>query len=176
MKIITDESASFIQQDMGITVIGRRPASLTPAEKIQLLEEMGINTKVWVNLNTLEDLLGVKYKAIGSIEGKIELINIHPKTRKFDIYELRTNKAVRCNFPSEIEQDVFMAAEKRKRVVIFGVISYNSRGEPISILVKTPIRFLPQEKDLPTAKDLRGMSPDFTGDMKTEDYIRSLRE
>lgn len=32
------------------------------------------------------------------------------------------------------------------------------------------------EKELPTAKDLHGMVLDFTGDMKTEDYIRSLRE
>lgn len=32
------------------------------------------------------------------------------------------------------------------------------------------------EEQLPTPKDLRGMSPDFTGDQESGEYVRSLRE
>lgn len=34
---------------------------------------------------------------------------------------------------------------------------------------------VPAEQDLPSAGELRGISPDFTGNLATEDYLRSLR-
>jgi hypothetical protein len=46
MKVITDEKASQVYNIVG-DVGMKSPASLTPVEKIQLLEEMGIDVDRW---------------------------------------------------------------------------------------------------------------------------------
>uniref|UniRef100_A0A6M3JV29 Uncharacterized protein n=1 Tax=viral metagenome TaxID=1070528 RepID=A0A6M3JV29_9ZZZZ len=125
---------------------------------------------------TLDELIGIKYKVIGSIEGKIELISIRKKSRRFDIFQSVNEKAVTCTFPEEIEQDVFRGAEQRFRVVVSGLISYNAKDEPRSISVKAPLRFLKREVDLPTIEDMRGLDRNITEGLSTEDYVRSLRE
>jgi tRNA(Ile2) C34 agmatinyltransferase TiaS len=38
------------------------------------------------------------------------------------------------------------------------------------------LAILPREEELPSPSEIRGMSPDFTGELTTEEYIRSLRE
>lgn len=126
--------------------------------------------------DTLQELVGVHHKSIGSVEGKIELVSVHKPYRKFNIYHPITQKAIRCNFPREIEPDVWRGAEEGLRVIVSGIVSYNIRGEPISIVIQRPIRFLKDEKSLPTIEDLLGAATDITGNQSTEDYIRSLRD
>lgn len=126
--------------------------------------------------SNVESLLGEYSHALGSIEGRIELISIHTRYKHFNIYQDVTQKAIRCNLPEEYESDVFKAAEGRRRVISTGLISYNRKGEPIRILLKKPLRFLKEEESLPSIKDMLGSAPDITGDLCTEDYIRSMRE
>jgi len=124
----------------------------------------------------IQELVGVNYKTLGSIEGVIELISIHKPYRKFNIYHAITGRAIKCSFPQEIEKDVFVAAQERRRVIVSGLISYNIKGEPISVFVKKPVRFLEREEELPTIQDLLGVDKDMTGDLSTEQFIRSLRD
>jgi len=62
-----------------------------------------------------------------------------------------------------------------RRAIVYGIVYFNYVHKPVKIQADR-IEIMPEEKSLPTARDLRGMVPDFTGDMKTEDYVRSLRE
>jgi len=124
----------------------------------------------------VEKIIGVHYHALGSIEGKIELISIHKGARHFNIYHNITQRAIRCSLPKEYEADIFKAAESRKRVIATGQISYNVKGEPIRVHILKSLRFLKDEEALPSIEDILGSAPDITGDMCTEDYIRSLRE
>lgn len=38
-----------------------------------------------------------------------------------------------------------------------------------------PDGIIPREEDLPSIDEFIGSDPDFTGDMSTEEYIRSIR-
>ena len=126
--------------------------------------------------NKLENLIGVHHRSLGSIEGTVELVSVHKGTRHFNIYHPITQRAVRCNLPKDYESDVFRAAEGRRRVIATGRISYNLKGEPISVHIMKPLRFLKEEDSLPDIKAMVGLDHNITGDLSTEDYIRSIRE
>jgi len=123
-----------------------------------------------------KSLVGTHYKSLGSIEGRIELVSVHKGSKRFTLYHIRTGKAIKCNLPPEVEADVWSAAEQRRRVGVSGLISYNIIGEPLSVLVKGPLRFFKTEEELPTSEKLAGIAPDITGDLSTEDFVRSLRD
>lgn len=124
----------------------------------------------------LERLVGIRYKAYGSIEGKIELVSIKQGARRFSLTHDRTLRSIKCTLPDDIEGSVFNAAENRRRVIVTGLIAYNAKNEAISVEVKGGLRLLGWEKELPTTEDLGGSDPTFTGELSTEDFVRSLRD
>ncbi len=124
----------------------------------------------------LERLLGVRYRALGSVEGKIELVSIRRGSRRFNITEERTLKSVKCNLPDESEAAAIDAMRDRRRVVATGLVGFNGKDEAVSIELRKPLRFLEESEDLPRASDLLGRDPDITDGMLTEDYLRSLRD
>jgi hypothetical protein len=107
------------------------------------------------------------------VEGRLELVSIHVGARRFNVYHAITQKAIRCNLPTEIEDDV--VRNLGRRVIVSGTVSYNERGEPISVDVHH-FRPLKEENDLPSVADMLGMAPDITGNLTTEEYIRQLRD
>ncbi len=124
----------------------------------------------------LNRLVGAKYHALGSIEGRIEVVSLRRRSRRFNITEERTQRSIRCNLTDDLEERVFQAMAERQRVVVSGVIAYNAKNEPISVKVKPPVRFLRQQPNLPTAVDLLGRDPDFTGQLSTEEFVSALRD
>lgn len=125
---------------------------------------------------TILKLVGVSYHALGSIEGKVELVSIQKRRRRFNVTLERTRKAVTCNLPTELEDPIMEAMKQHRRVLVNGRIAYNALGEPIRVDVQGAIRLLGEPKDLPTSEELAGSDPDLTGSMSTEDYVRSLRD
>lgn len=120
----------------------------------------------------LKKLISIRYQEIGSVEGTLEIISVHGSPR-ITIYHSITQRSVNCKFTPEL---LDLAKEGLgNRVIVYGMVYINYMHEPVKVDADRIVT-MPQEKDLPTAKDLRGLVPDFTGDMKTEDYIRSLRE
>jgi hypothetical protein len=61
---------------------------------------------------------------------------------------------VRCYFPEELLPSVFDTF--RKRVEVSGVIHYRKNGTPVSIDAEQIIA-LPDDGELPTAEDVRGI-------------------
>jgi hypothetical protein len=57
---------------------------------------------------------------------------------------------------------------------VSGVVHSNAKGEPLRVDVER-IDLLSREEELPSTADLAGSDPSFTGDMSTEEYIRSSR-
>jgi hypothetical protein len=123
----------------------------------------------------LEKLVGVRYRALGSIEGRVELVSVRRGARRFNITHHRTLRAIRCNLPEELEESIFEAIKERRRVVATGQIAYNAKNEPIRLEVKERLRFLGRAEELPTVDDLAGSDREITGPMSTEDFVRSLR-
>jgi hypothetical protein len=59
-------------------------------------------------------------------------------------------------------------------VNVAGVVQYNLRGEPARVKVEQ-IRVLRKREELPTPGPLTGVDPSFTGDLSTEEYLRTIR-
>lgn len=122
--------------------------------------------------SNLEALVGVHHKSLGAVEGKLELVSLHHPYRRFNVYHTVTGKGVKCNLPAKLE-DAVIGAMKR-RVLASGTVSYNAVGEPLSVEVKS-LRILGREDDLPSISQMLGLIPDLTGNLTTEEHIRSLR-
>lgn len=129
----------------------------------------------WKADEKLQSLTGVHHKAIGSVEGRVELVSIHEGSRRFNIYHKVTNKAVRCTLPPELEPKVIEDLKNRRRVSVSGEIAYTVRGDLLNVRVER-YRTLPDESELPPLEATLGIAPDFTEGQSSEDYVRSLRD
>jgi hypothetical protein len=97
--------------------------------------------------------LGVYSKALGSVEGRLSTIS-ERGALKFIVYDSLTDKPIRCN----ISDDLLFEATKgfRKRVYVYGLISYDKNGTPKSINVQDLKVFQEREK-LPSAFEICGI-------------------
>lgn len=121
--------------------------------------------------NTLRELLPPRRTEIGSVEGSLETVSVH-RSPKLVIYDSLTRKGVTCNISGE---DTLKRATDNlgKKVVVGGMVYFNIKDEPVKIDVEN-LRVL-GTKRLPTAAELLGSDPNFTGDLTTDEYIRSIR-
>lgn len=122
-------------------------------------------------ITTTNQLIGYSYKSFGSVEGTLEMISIH-KPARFNVYHSVSLHAVRCNLKEEDIEKVKEALGRR--VVVSGLVSYNTKHEPKRVEVEE-LEIIPREDELPTIDDFIGSDPDYTGEMTTEEYIRSIR-
>ncbi len=120
---------------------------------------------------TTKQLMGSSYESFGSVEGTLEMISIH-KPARFNVYHSISLHAVRCNLRAEDIEKVKSALGRR--VVASGLVSYNAKDEPKSVTVEE-LEVIPREEELPTVEKFIGSDPNYTGDMSTEEYIRSIR-
>ncbi|MGI8858342.1 MAG: hypothetical protein ACR2JW_21580 [Thermomicrobiales bacterium] len=132
-------------------------------------DEVHISQHVAANVDTL---IGVRYEEIGSVEGRIEAVNIH-KGFHFGIYDFLTERRVDCSFPDTMLGEVVTTLGKR--AIVYGLMRTDARGEPISIRVDR-IQRLRSSDELPSVSDLRGIDPDFTGGVDAAEYIRTMRD
>jgi len=120
----------------------------------------------------LQKIIRPKGTAIGSVEGSLKTISIH-RGNRITVYHSITNKAVSCVFRDAALMDTARHAFGR-RVIASGIVQYNAKGEPIRVDTDR-LRVLGQDDELPSAADITGSDPGFTGGMSTADYIRSIR-
>lgn len=151
-----------------LATVGKDKASglvlASPSENV----EIAVTAKASENV---KQLLPVRYHSLGSVEGKIEMINIHGGSR-FVVYDSKTRRAITCKFDSSVWMDAVKDALGR-RVNISGMVHANTRGEPLHVNIDD-IRILRNKEELPSIDDIAGIDPDFTSDLSTKDYIRSI--
>jgi hypothetical protein len=104
----------------------------------------------------VDELLGVRSNAYGTIEGDLLALNIKGRL-KFSVYETLTDKPVTCFFPDKMFSEVVAAI--RKRVSAYGKISYKKNGEPKSIEIEE-LNVFPPEDELPRFSDMIGILKD----------------
>jgi len=114
-------------------------------------------------------------KSEGSIDGKLDLINVH-EGLVVGIYRTLDNRKIKASFAEKGEK----AKEKMKeflgkRVYATGTVSWNKNGEPTEILIKN-ISVNERPKDVKSIFDLYGSDPDFTGGLTPEEFIRKQRD
>lgn len=110
----------------------------------------------------------------GSVEGTLEMINFHRGANKFNIYPTIESKRVTCHFPASLLNDAIKAVGRY--INVSGKLKYKKRDRfPYGIDVAS-IDIYPNEEELPTIFDLRGISPNLSGEMSSEDFVRKLRD
>jgi hypothetical protein len=102
----------------------------------------------------VDSLLGVHYYEDGSIEGRLEAVNVHDRSR-FSVYDVLTRRPIKCNFGDRISIDQIAGALK-KRVMVSGRIAYRANGVPISVTADE-LAVFPADDQLPRAADVRGL-------------------
>lgn len=115
-------------------------------------EFFNISSKSIVHIN---ELLGEKKKALGSIDGILNLISDR-RGLHFEIRDRVTRENVKCYFKVEDVEKVVLAF--RKRVKVNGLLRYRIDGSIISIEVED--FEIIEDKDLPTFYNMIGILSD----------------
>jgi hypothetical protein len=137
-----------------------------------------INTEYEVSIDEsfkkkLDNIIGADDIIEGSIDGMLEWVNIH-NTNRFHIYPSIGPKKVDCTFQYKIKDKVKAGIDRQVRV--YGELKYRKRDDfPYAINV-SDIEILPEDDELPTLYDLRGVAPNATGDMDSAEFVRSIRD
>lgn len=93
------------------------------------------------------------YKDYGTVEGRLTAIQ-EQGTLQLLLKDEWLKQTVRCYVPEELLPDAF--ANFRRRVEVSGAIHYRRNGTPISVEVER-IEPLPDDEELPSSKDVRGI-------------------
>jgi len=129
------------------------------------------------SVRNLKELIPEASKAIGSVEGILEAISIHDRKKPlFVVYESLFGKAVTCRFSGlPIMEKVKDSLGRRVRVS--GLVSRNARSEPRQVMLYRPedLEIFGEDLKVLPFRSLGGSDPDFTGDLSTEEFIRSVR-
>jgi hypothetical protein len=122
----------------------------------------------------IEVILAPEETFEGSIKGKLEAINLHANTNAFRIYPAAGPSRVTCHFSDELRQDAIKAVDRY--VIVSGILKYKANARfPEDIEVKE-IETLPEPDELPTLRELRGVSPEATGDLTAAEFVRRIRD
>lgn len=120
---------------------------------------------------------GKPYKEIGSLEGYIKHVGIDGWGRRTLWLKHRlTGDEVRCMVVGDAEktlahrevEDVW----RGDRISAFGTIFYRAPGR-LSHMEANTLRFLRRRSELPDVDDI--IDPDFTGGIRSEEYLEKLR-
>lgn len=102
----------------------------------------------------VDAILGETITSIGTIEGRLESINVHG-TRVFVVYDSLTGERIPCYFGHRIDvAEVGQAVERR--VAVQGEIKYRDNGEIVRV-VAHDLSVFPREEELPSADQVRGI-------------------
>lgn len=115
---LAQEIASASSEDLPIAVRnGHAPVRLSP--------QLAVN---------VEKILGLPRETVGTIEGRLEALNVHGKRREFSIWPFE-DKAVKCSFGQRLDLDRDVLPAVRKRVAAHGKIKTRPSGERLSVIV-----------------------------------------
>lgn len=111
---------------------------------------------------------------VGFIRGALEYINIHGGKKVFRIYpEIGPNR-VTCHFSDDFKEAAIHAVGQF--VEVHGIIHYKVVSTfPHQIDVKK-LEVLPEEDELPSILDLRGIAPGLTGGLSSEEFAQNLKD
>jgi hypothetical protein len=120
----------------------------------------------------VDRVLAPRYTALGSVTGRLEMISVHLRP-KFNVYDIRTRRAVQCRFQPEQLDSVKDALGKT--VVVTGKIQRNVNGDALRLDVDEIMRW-PLAESIPGIEQIYGIDPDFTGRDTTEEHLAMVRD
>ena len=116
--------------------------------------------------------LSQTYLASGSVEGAMEMVTVHDRSY-FRVYDTVHGMGIPCYFDPELLEHVRQGIGHR--VSVQGDIQSDRNGKIRSLRV-TGIRLLPDEGQLPTPSQMRGLVKGLSQGRPAEEYLRDLRD
>ncbi|HZT41633.1 MAG TPA: hypothetical protein VFA07_05570 [Chthonomonadaceae bacterium] len=124
--------------------------------------------------HNIDFILGPDQYENGAVSGRMEQINIHAGLNVFRVYSTLEGYNLRCLFPKELREQAVLAVDKH--VTVYGRMKYKSRDvRPYEMQVQDIETHLAMS-ELPTLGQLRGIAPNATGGIASEDFIRKIRD
>lgn len=121
----------------------------------------------------IDTLVGPDEIVQGSICGTLELINIHAQANTFRIYPIIGPSKVDCHFKGSQLNNAIMGINRYVNVT--GALRYKRRDKFPYAVNDAEVEVYPDEQELPSIFDLKGIAPNATGNLKSEDFISKLR-
>jgi len=121
----------------------------------------------------IDRIVGPDEVVLGSICGTLEALNLHAQANIFRIYPVVGPRKVEGHFPNSLRQQAIAGIDHY--VQVHGELrSKRNEKFPYAINVRD-LEVFPDDESLPTILDLKGIAPQATGDMTSEDFVRKLR-
>jgi hypothetical protein len=121
----------------------------------------------------LEIILGPDEITYGAISGRLEYVNVH-NTRNFRLYPLIGPRWIRGRFTEDLLPEIRKGLDRH--VTIFGKLLFKSWDKHPYAIVAQTIDVHEPDNELPTFNDVKGIAPDLTGDVKSSDWVRKIRD
>jgi len=122
---------------------------------------------------TIDRIAGDDEFSIGSVSGKIEAINLHDRNRKFQIFPAIGPSRVLGTFKTK-DRNVFANAVD-KYVTVFGKLRYK-KWDRFPYTINAESIEVHNVSSLPTLDDLRGMAPNATGSLTSQEFVDWIRD
>jgi hypothetical protein len=119
-------------------------------------------------------LLSLEDHALGSVEGRLDKINVHASANTFEVYPIVGPPSIVCHFPAQLERVAITSV--KQWVTVFGELTYKALDKFPSKIEVSEIEVHPPVEVLPTLSDLKGVAPRATGKLKSETFVRRLRD
>ncbi len=145
---LSDAALSHFRQLSQLTISKKQP---TPMKFWVKKEPMTLGPRI---AEVIREDWRTEYSDVGTIEGRLQAIQESGGSLKIKIKDPLYAKAIECALPEDMIEDAL--ATFRKRVEVSGLIRYRKNGNPVSIQV-SDIEVMPDDDDLPTAEDVRGI-------------------
>lgn len=124
--------------------------------------------------NRLKAVLVAQASCAGTLEGRLETINLHNHANEFRIYPAIGPAHVVCHFPEALLEKAVQGL--RRTVAVTGTMEYQAGAQfPHRISVEN-LEIYPDAENTPHFFDLRGIAPDLTGGVPSEVFVRTLRD
>lgn len=121
----------------------------------------------------VEDLLRPEEMYPGSIRGMLEAINVHRGVNVFRIYPDVGPSKITCHFPAQLQAAAIVAIGRF--VEVRGTLKYKASAPYPHEVEVDNLEALPEEQELPSLSELRGVAPQATGSQLSEEFVRALR-
>ena len=123
--------------------------------------------------SNVSKMLGEEYASYGSVEGKLEKLNIHGKARRVWLYPTVGADKILCDFPPGTRHQILEAADHYVRAEGY---KYFRPQSPYPFRVKVMEFEIIDGDDEGSLSGLRGIAPNATGDMSSVDFVRAIRD
>jgi len=139
-----------------------------------VLTSEGVHVELKEDLEPkITEIIGEDEIMQGSVSGILERINIHAGVNKFRIYPVAGAKKVDCHFPDSLLKKATGAVDRY--INVEGKIKYKGKANfPYAVEIED-IEIYPEESELPTFSELRGIAPNATGSLSSEEFVKRIR-